>query len=320
MSNAVTDAGGIPVNDPVGVVTYEPMVLAAPDRTVDLEIKVSMPETGTELPILLFSHGHGRATFLSSIDGYGPVTKFWAAHGFVVIQPTHLDSGKLGLRETDDPDAPLFWRSRARDMRFILDHLDEIESAVPGLQGRLDASRIAVAGHSLGGHTACQLLGMRVTDPRDGSEVDQRDPRVKAGVAFAAPGSGVDPDSYAYEHYPGLRHADFTTMTGPALIVVGDQDQNDMFSQRLSYRSDAYTLSPGPKSLLTVFGAEHMLGGISGYDAAETSDEDPERVATLRALAWAYLRTALYPGDSAWPDAVSALETEPDLIGRVQSK
>ena len=57
--------------------------------------------------------------------------------------------------------------------------------------------------------------------------------------------------------------------------------------------------SPGPKSLLTLFGAEHSgLGGVAGYDAAETTDEDPERVAAVARLAWAYLRTGALPGGS----------------------
>jgi predicted dienelactone hydrolase len=45
-----------------------------------------------------------------------------------VIQPTHLDSTALGLRDMDLPDAPLFWRDRATDMHYILDHLDELEA------------------------------------------------------------------------------------------------------------------------------------------------------------------------------------------------
>jgi hypothetical protein len=60
--------------------------------------------------------------------------------------------------------------------------------------------------------------------------------------------------------------------------------------------------------------------GVSGYDAAETSDENPERVAALRALAWAYLRTTLHADDSAWADAGAPLESKPDSIGRVESK
>jgi len=50
-----------------------------------------------------------------------------------VIQPTHRNSTALGLREMDLPDAPLFWHDRATDMHYILDHLDELEAAVPGL-------------------------------------------------------------------------------------------------------------------------------------------------------------------------------------------
>lgn len=53
---------------------------------------------------------------------------------------------------------------------------------------------------------------------------------------------------------------------------------------------------PGPKSLLTLFGAEHGLGGVAGYDVAETTDEDPGRVAAVQRLTWAYLRSTLYPG------------------------
>lgn len=75
-------------------------------------------------------------------------------------------------------------------------------------------------------------------------------------------------------------------------------------------------MSPGPTSLLTFLGAEHLLGGVTGYDAAETT----ERVAALRALVWAFLRTALYPGDTAWAQARAVLEARADPLGRVESR
>lgn len=321
MSTASTHSGGIPVSEATPVVSYSAVVLDVPGRPVPLEVKVSMPDSGSDLPVLLLSHGHGATNFLASSHGYGPLADFWAAHGFVVLQPTHLDANFLGLRDSDHPEAPLFWRTRAEDMRHILDNLDLIEAHVPGLLGRLDRDEVVAAGHSLGGHTVSLLLGMRVEDPDDKSEKDLSDPRIKAGVIIAAPGVADEHLSEWASGIPSLRYADFSAMTGTALVIAGDEDLNLRFSDRLSYRWDAYTRSPaGNKTLLTFFGGEHILGGISGYDAVETSDEDPERVATLRALAWAYLRSQLRPDDRAWEDALAALEAAAPPMAKVESR
>jgi pimeloyl-ACP methyl ester carboxylesterase len=319
MSKPISNADYIPVSEPTPVVSFSPVALSVPGRDVDLQMRVSVPATGRELPLILFSHGHGNSNYLSSLRGYGPLVDFYAAHGFVVIQPTHLDSKTLGL-DPNGPEGALFWRSRAEDMHYILDHLDQIEATVPGLSGRLDRGRIAVVGHSLGGHTTALLLGMQVTDPNDGTDVDVADSRVKAGVLLAAPGGSADLSAAAAEHYPVLRNPSFAEMTTPALVVAGDRDVNPAFSDRVDWRADAYVLSPGPKCLLTIFGGEHILGGISGYDAAETTDENPERVAAVQRLTWAYLRTALYPEDPAWPAARAALMDTPHPLGRVECR
>jgi hypothetical protein len=47
---------------------------------------------------------------------------------------------------------------------------------------------------------------------------------------------------------------------------------------------------------------------------------EPARVATLLAFVWAYLRSQLYPGDTAWADAIAALEGSDDPIAKVESK
>ncbi|MFG3129810.1 alpha/beta hydrolase family protein [Streptomyces tendae] len=125
-------------------------------------MRVSAPVTGHGPPVVLLAHGFG-----SSLDGYGPLADHWAAHGFVVVQPTHLDSRTVGLAE-DDPRRPGSWRSRVEDMRRVLDDLHVVEAAVHGLAGRLNRSRVAAAGHSFGGQTAGILLGLRVRDPATG--------------------------------------------------------------------------------------------------------------------------------------------------------
>ncbi|MFF3580876.1 alpha/beta hydrolase family protein [Streptomyces mirabilis] len=306
---------------PTPVLSVSPVVLPAPGRAVDLEVRVSAPVTGSDLPVILLSHGQGYSNHLSSLNGYAPLANFWAARGFVVIQPTHLSSSTLSL-DPATPGGPLHWRSRAEDMTRILDRLDVIEAAVPQLLGRLDHDKVAVAGHSMGGHTASLLLGARLTDPDDGTEVNLAEPRIKAGVLLAAPGRGGDAvTEFVAENYSFFSTMDFSKMTTPTLVVAGDKDASTHLTVRgPDWHADPYFLSPGPKSLLTLFDAEHGLGGVSGYDVAETTDENPERVAAVQRLTWAYLRTELHPGDSAWQAARDALTADPDPLGRVESK
>jgi pimeloyl-ACP methyl ester carboxylesterase len=315
----IGEAGQIPVSPTTPVVSVSPITLSVPGRFVDLQVRVSAPTTGRDLPIILVSHGQGRSNYLSSLNGYSPLANFWAAHGFVVIQPTHLSSKSLGL-PPDTPGAPLFWRSRAEDMTHILDRLDQIEAAVPEIAGRLDISRVAVVGHSMGGHTAGMLLGAQLAD-EDGTKVSLAEPRIKAGVLLAAPGNGgADLSAQAFERFPAFRQPSFAEMTTPTLIVMGEKDVNPNLSFRdVDWHADPYLLSTGPKCLLTIVGGGHGLGGVSGYDAAETTDESPERVATVQRLTCAYLRSALYQGDAAWPGACAAL-AQLSKLGRVECK
>ncbi|GAB3331729.1 chlorophyllase [Micromonospora halotolerans] len=290
------------------VVSVTPVVLPDRGRGQDLQVRVSAPATGSDLPIIVFSHGFGW-----SMDGYAPLVDFWAAHGFVVVQPTHLDSRTLGVTP-DDSRYPEIWRLRVADLRHVLDELDLIEAAVPGLRGRLDRSRVAAAGHSWGGQTASMLLGARVLDADGVPGEDMSDPRVKAGVLLATTGTGgADLSPFAAEHFPFMSPS-FSDMTTPALVIAGDRDDSPLSVRGPDWFTDPYHLSPGPKSLLTLFGAEHSLGGIAGYTVTETTDESPERVALIRRLTWAYLRSTLYPTDTGWATASA------EGLGRIESK
>ena len=314
MSKLITRARGGAVNAPAPVVSLSPVVLSAPERGVDLQVRVSAPVTGSQLPIIVFAHGFG-----SSSDGYGPLANDWAAHGFVVVQPTFFDSRTLGLGP-DDPRTPSIWRFRVEDMKRILDRLDLIEVSVPGLEGRVDRSRVAAAGHSFGAQTTGMLLGARMIAPDGSLGEDMSDSRIKAGVLLCAGGrGGGDRSPFAAEHFPYLNPS-FAEMTTPTLVVAGDKDDSPLSVRGPDWFRDAYTLSPGGKYLLTLFGGEHMLGGISGHLVTETTDENPERVAAVQRLTRAYLRSALYPEDPAWPAACAELMERPDPLGRVEGK
>ncbi|MEO7720129.1 MAG: alpha/beta fold hydrolase [Capsulimonas sp.] len=308
------------------VISVSPIVLASSGRGPDLQVRVSAPITGSHLPIIVFAHGFG-----SSLDGYAPLANFWAAHGFVVIQPTFLDSRTLSRTPNashseaiaaylEDPKAPLIWRTRIEDMKHILDQLDLIEDSVLGLKGRFDQSRIAAVGHSFGSHTTSMLLGARVINPDGGLDEEMSDSRIKTGVLLSAGGrGGEDLSPFAAEHFPYLDQS-YAEMTTPTLVVAGDRDVSPLTVRGPDWFTDAYTLSPGADCLVTLFGAEHMLGGISGYHVTETTDENSARVAAVQRLTWAYLRSKLYPEDLAWPTACHALRDDPNPLGRVECK
>lgn len=299
--------GGCPI------VSVKPVVLQAPGRGDDLQVRISAPVTGERLPVILFSHGNGW-----SLDGYAPLADFWASHGFVVVQPTHLDSRTLGLSHAD-ARFPQIWRIRVEDLARCLDELPTLVAAVPGLAGRVDADRIAVAGHSWGATTASALLGARVLDEHGLPGEAMTDRRVKAGVLLAVAGSGgADLTPFAAEHLPFLNPT-FEDMTSPALVIAGDHDQSMLSRRGPDWWTDAYMLSPSPKSLLTLFEAEHSFGGIVGQEVRETTDESPERVRLLQQLSTAYLRHALGRDETAWQNATIALAAGHPL-GRLESK
>jgi dienelactone hydrolase len=298
----------------VPVVSVAPLQLSAPARAVPLQVRVSAPVTGTDLPVVLFSHGNGW-----NLDGYAPLTAFWASRGFVVVQATHLDSRRNGFG-FDHPVFPTIWTERIADLTRILDQLDTVEAACPGLAGRVDRSRVAATGHSWGGQTAQSLLGARILDEAGHVGEDMSDDRVSAGILFAATGLGGDDlHPFAKENFPFMRPS-FAQLATPTLVVAGDRDQSKMSSRGPDWFTDAYTHSPGATDLLTFYGAEHGLGGIVGYEVAETTDENPERVAVIQRMSTAYLRTALHVDENSWPAARIAFDDSSDPIGRVDSK
>jgi predicted dienelactone hydrolase len=70
MSESVHEART--VSTPAAVLSVSPVALPAPGRAVDLQVRVSAPVTGGELPVILLSHGHGYSNNLSSLNGYAP--------------------------------------------------------------------------------------------------------------------------------------------------------------------------------------------------------------------------------------------------------
>jgi predicted dienelactone hydrolase len=315
MNNLVTVSKNIPESDRQLTLSISPITLTIEGRETPLELRITLPVSGDNIPIILLSHGHGPSSYLPSKDGYAPLVNYYAEQGFAVIQPTHASSRVGGLDNTH-PDAPLFLNERAIEMKTILDSLAQIERDIACLSGRLDKERIAIVGHSAGSMTAAMLMGM--TLPQSKSVLDKR---IKVGVLLAAVGKGgEDLIESARERFPQI-NPDYSSMITKNLVVYGDQDLSPHFTTRgADWHADPYLISPGSDFLLTLIGGKHGLGGIAGYDAKETDDEDPDRLAITQKMTSAYLKSALYENDDTWKDACKALGSFASKHAYIESK
>jgi predicted dienelactone hydrolase len=225
-------------------------------RGKDLEVRVVHPASGDHLPLILFSHGAG-----GSRRGVTEIGRVWAAHGYVVVAPTHADSGALGRRPAEPAKArgsgagapaPVDLEGRVRDLVFLLDHVDLLEQKVPALKGRIDRAATGVAGHSMGATTAQLLAGARAR-----GTADLTDPRPLAFVALSPQGEN---DQLSADAWRGIKR--------PMMILSGTQDRG-AGGRPPDWRKESFENSaPGDKYLVFIAGAMHMsfTGRLAGPD------------------------------------------------------
>lgn len=166
------------------------------------------------------------------------------------------------------------------------------------------------------------LLGARLTDPKSAADTDVSviEPRIKTGVMLAPPGRGAALSDFARENFSEL-NPDYSHLTTPSLVVVGDHDVNPFMTVRGAewYRA-AYEDGPGATHLLSLAGGQHGLGGIAGYDAKETGDEDPDRLAVVQRATSAFLFSQLYSDDPSWSQVQEALQSQAATLATVETK
>ncbi len=312
MNRLITLSGSLPTPEPEITVAYTPIRLPMSGRQ-PLELRLTAPATGGDVPIVILSHGFGPSNYVPSKDGYAPLAQFWAERGVAVIQPTHASS-RVGGLDPDMPNGPLFWSERVAEMRLIVDQLTEIERQAPAVASRLDHGRIAVAGHSFGGYTCGLLLGARLNGEAF------FDSRIQAGIMLAAPGrGGADLTPENAERYPFF-DVDFSCIRTPTLVVCGADDKPHFTHRGPEWHADAFHDAPAAEALLTIKGVGHGLGGIAGWDARETEKEDPDALEATRRLTLAWLRSTLGIEPIAWKQSQSALKGNAASIAEILLK
>jgi len=103
-------------------------------------------------PVLVFSHGSG-----ASKEMYKYLLEFLASHGYVVVAPDHTGNVGIGQFVPEDMEMTSL---RVTDLLWVIDWLGSAVGDEAGvLHGLADMNRLAVAGHSYGGHVVMALGG-----------------------------------------------------------------------------------------------------------------------------------------------------------------
>ncbi len=245
-------------------------------------------------PLVVFSHGIG-----GSREGYSYIGKYLAAQGFAALHVQHVGSdrslwfgnpvGMVFRLQNAARDAEAI--DRAKDISFALTQVLQNAQIAP----RLDAQRIAAAGHSYGANTTLLVSGAQVQ--RAGSAIDLRDARIKAAIVISAPPFYGESDPKAILggiQVPSLH----ITATGDEIKIPG-------YYSAATDRVQVYeaTGATGASKLLAVFkeGSHSMFTDRLGTGGAQLN---PQVKAASRELMLAFLNKVFAGSADAlaqWP-------------------
>jgi predicted dienelactone hydrolase len=237
---------------PLSVTEVSGIALHDAKRNKDLRVRIFYPVAAGKYPVIVFSHGAG-----GSESCCESLTRHWATHGYITLQPTHDDS--VMQRRSDGeyvgfPQAvrdalknPALWESRPQDISFLLDSLPELQKRVAGLGGKIDSERIGIAGHSMGSYTAEAVAGALVDLPgHPGSTF--ADPRAKAILCLSPQGPGQF----------GLSAHSFDKISLPFMGITGSLDNLGPLANAAWHKVPFERSEPGDKYELFIEGANHM--------------------------------------------------------------
>jgi poly(3-hydroxybutyrate) depolymerase len=221
------------------------ITLKTNDQTTTVRAILPVGRSGA-LPVLLFSHGAGLAP-----ERYDRLMIDWAAQGFAVLAPLHIDAPEHPGNKT--ADRMRTWLPRLADMRALLDGLADVETAT-GV--RLDRTRVAAAGHSYGALVAQALGGAKTTAlGGDGQIINAREAKVLAVVAFSPPGP-----------LPGfVTPQGWSAVAVPMMVQTGTKDVLPMIAPKWEDHIVSYLEAPaGGKLLFVGEGVDHYFGNVFG--------------------------------------------------------
>lgn len=254
-----------------------------PARERPVPVRIRLPAGNGKVAVILFSHGLG-----GSLDAGAIWAQAWAEAGFAVINLQHAGSdsaifGKPGFRTALGFQQLI---ARARDVHFAIDELGRKLVEGECDLGRIDRTRIGVAGHSFGAQTVQAIAGQSFAFE---AERPLGDIRVRAaiGLSPSPPLVGSPAEAFASIRIP------FLSITGtedavPSVIPITALERQEPF----------HLMPPGDKYLLVMGGGTHEMFAGQILPAMLHGEPTPHIRDTVIATSTAFWRSTL-DGDKA---------------------
>jgi predicted dienelactone hydrolase len=234
-------------------------------------VKIYMPaHVDRPLPVVIFSHGLG-----GSRENARYLGEYWSAHGYVAVFVQHIGSdssvwtGSIAqgrrrvLANLSSAINMSTFQNRVDDIKFILDELQRRNKTQGPLEGKLDLSRIAIAGHSYGGNTALTMVGQKYVI---GSRVMTfTDPRIKAAIYLSPPanlGTLTPQQVFGQITVPGLlmTGTNDSTPDGLRTPVAKNKTPEEARKASIEQRRIPFDGITAPHQYLVTFdGGDHMI-------------------------------------------------------------
>lgn len=238
-------------------------------RGRDVPYKIYYPkDLKGAYPIVIFSHGLG-----GSKEGYEYLGRFLAQNGYLCIHIQHAGSDEEVWKGKTSKAAimaslrkavskPMTAVNRFKDIPFVVDMVEDMNSSSPIFKGHIDLGKIGIAGHSFGAYTVLAASGQQFGR----GWVDFKESRIKAGVALSPnPPKGTKVGDTKI--YDGI--------TIPLMHFTGTDDYDQVTSSDGDFDPKTRTIpyqniNRAPQYLVVLDKATHMT--FSGSERSEASD------------------------------------------------
>lgn len=228
--------------------------LTAPNGR-DVQARAFLPaEDCSPCALIIFSHGA-----YAAFDRYDVLLSDWAARGYAVVAPQHVDS-------EDHPRHDAYSMDESRPARLADYALVSSTFAAEGytLDGVTFSGRQIAAGHSYGGLIAQVAGGASLANSAYTKPGNARAP--EAVIALSPPGE-ID----------GLVTMDgFSGIETPMLVVTGTTDRLPGFIDDWQSHLDGYQAAPAALAYALVYeGMDHYFNGAFGRETTEGASAMP---------------------------------------------